>query len=100
MANEELWLLLSLRSESNATGAQARLRPHPSNYVLTPCKGTDDQKRFGAIGNACWKPSIRRIVGQVFLAREEPDERASLMCGVIADRPAEYGVLRLQRVEY
>jgi hypothetical protein len=67
---------------------------------LSSCEGADHQKWFGAFGDACGKSCVRRIVGQIFLAREEPDERASLMRDVIADRTAEYGVLRLKGVEY
>jgi hypothetical protein len=38
-------------------------------------------------------------VRQILLAGEEAQKRPALLCGVIADRPAQHGVLGLERVE-
>lgn len=42
---------------------------------------------------------IRRLMGQIFLTSEKPDERSALLRHVIAERPAQHRIRRLERIE-
>src|SRR5437763_531905 len=39
-------------------------------------------------------------MSQIALAREEPQERPSLLGDVVADRAAQHGIARLERIQY
>src|SRR2546426_11110089 len=43
---------------------------------------------------------IRRLVGQVPLARKESQEWPSLLGDVVADRPSQHGIAGLERVQH
>ena len=60
----------------------------------------DDAERLGARDDRPGERHVGRIVRQVLLAAEEPHERPPLFGGLVADRPAEHRVLRLERVEH
>src|SRR5688572_8905715 len=61
--------------------------------------GPDDQERLGAGRDRVGQRGVRRLVGQVLLAGEEPHERSPLVGHVVADRPAQHGMVALERVE-
>src|SRR5574341_934182 len=42
---------------------------------------------------------VRRLMGQILLAGEEPQERSALLRDVVADRPAQHRIAGLERVE-
>jgi len=42
---------------------------------------------------------VRRLVGQILLASEEPQHRSPPLCDVVADRPAQRRIAGLERVE-
>ncbi|HKI20153.1 MAG TPA: hypothetical protein VKA15_19845, partial [Isosphaeraceae bacterium] len=42
---------------------------------------------------------IRRVMGQILLAGEEPHERSALVRDMVADRPAQNRITDVERVE-
>jgi hypothetical protein len=66
---------------------------------LTAGDGADDKEGFLSGGDSLRQRGIRRFMGEVSLAGEESDKRPALLSTVIADRPAQHGITRLQRVE-
>src|SRR2546426_1701400 len=58
-----------------------------------------DQKRLRANRDRVGQRGIRRFVGQILLAGEDPHKRAALLRDVIADRPAQHRIAGLERVE-
>src|SRR5690348_17441460 len=60
----------------------------------------DDQVGLRAGGDLLGQGVVRRLVGQVLLAGEEPDERPPGPAVVPADRPAQHRVAGLQGVEH
>src|SRR2546426_4285281 len=58
-----------------------------------------DQKRLRANRDRVGQRGIRRFVGQIPLAGEDPHERSALLRHVVADRPAQHRIARLERVE-
>src|SRR2546426_5479397 len=58
-----------------------------------------DQKRLCAHRDRVGQRGIRRFVGQILLAGEDPHERSALLREVIADRPAQHRIAGLERVE-
>jgi hypothetical protein len=57
---------------------------------LTAGHRPDNEKRFGPARDGVWHRRVRKLVGQVLLAREEPDERAASLGHVVADRSAKH----------
>jgi hypothetical protein len=67
---------------------------------LTARYGPYDQEWFLPRGHLPRQRSIRRIVRQILLASKEAQERAALLCHVVADRPAQHWILRFDRIQY
>ena len=67
---------------------------------LTARHRADDHERFGTANDRIRQRSIRQLVGQILLARIEPDERPAPLGDVITDRPAQHRVRRFERVEH
>ena len=59
---------------------------------LPSSDGPDDDKRLFPGCDRVGKRSIRRFVGQVFFASEEPQERPPLLGDVIADGASQHGI--------
>ena len=66
---------------------------------LAAGNGPDDQKRLRPRRDRVGQRGVRRLVGQVLLAGEEPHERPALLRDVVADRPAQHRIAGLERVE-
>src|SRR5579875_1696250 len=64
-----------------------------------PGHRADDQVRLGAVGDRPGERGVGRLVRQVLLAGEEPDERPPRAAAMTPDRAAQHRVARLQRVE-
>ena len=62
--------------------------------------GSDDEQRLGARRDRGGQRRVRRVVGQILLAGEEPHERPALLRDVIADRAAQHRIAGLERVEH
>src|SRR5260370_1483273 len=64
----------------------------------TPGDGPDDQQRllprYHGVGQRC----IRRFVRQILLACEEAQEGTALLRDVIANGPAQHGILGLEGI--
>src|SRR2546426_5700681 len=67
--------------------------------LLAAGHGPHDEKRLGPVRDRVGQRGIRRFVGQILLAGEEPHERPALVRDVVADRPAQHRVAGLERVE-
>src|SRR3989442_15816601 len=67
--------------------------------ALAAGHGTHDQKRLCAHRDRVGQRGIRRFVGQILRAGEEPQERSALLRDVVADRPAQHRIAGLERVE-
>ena len=61
--------------------------------------GSYDQKRLSPRYDGCGQGGIRRFVGEVLLAGEEPYKGPALSGDVIAERAAECWIGGLERVE-
>src|SRR5205807_10091739 len=61
---------------------------------------SDDQEGLFARRNLLGQRSVGRLVGQVFLASEEPHHRAALLRDLIPDRAEQRRVARLQSVQH
>ena len=59
----------------------------------------DDEERFLSFNYRFRQHGFWRLVRDVFLAREEPNEWTPFQCAVIANRPAQNRIARFQRVE-
>src|SRR2546425_998928 len=60
----------------------------------------DDEKGLRPRRDRVGERGIGRLVGQVPLAREKSQERPPLLGDVIADRPAQHGIVGLEGVEH
>jgi len=49
----------------------------------------NDKERLGAVDDRVGQFRFGRFKGQVFLAREKPNEWAPLQCAMVANRPAQ-----------
>src|SRR5438093_1561181 len=67
--------------------------------ALAAGHGTHDQKRLCAHRDRVGQRGIRRFVGQILLAGEDPHERSALLRDVVADRPAQHRIASLERVD-
>src|SRR5437773_3397892 len=72
---------------------------HPQDASLAAGHGPDDQERLGARRDGVGQRGVRRLVGEILLAGEEPHERPALLRDVVADRPAQHRIAGLERVE-
>src|SRR5438045_439727 len=61
--------------------------------------GPHDQEGLRTHRDGVGQRVIRRLMGQVLFAGEEPHERPSLQRDLIADRPAQHRIAGLERVE-
>ena len=61
--------------------------------------GPNDQKRLSPGRDRFGQWGVRRLMGQILLAGEEPQERPALLGDLVADRPAQHGIAGLERVE-
>src|SRR6266851_91153 len=91
-ASFETWALApevrgpSLHCSSRASPLAARNRP-------------DDDKRLFPGRDRVGQWRVRRLMGQIFLAGEEPQERPALLRDLVADRPAQHRIVRFERVD-
>src|SRR2546429_8035453 len=60
----------------------------------------DHEKWFRSRYDGVGQRSVRRLVRQVPLARKEPQNRPPPLGDVVADRAAQHGIARLERVQY
>ena len=68
-------------------------------HSLAAGNGPHDQKGFCPCCDGVGQERIRRLMGQILLAGEEPQERSALPGDMVADRPAQHRVASLERVE-
>ncbi len=68
-------------------------------WSLAAGYGSHDEERLGPGRDCVGQRGIRRFVGQIPLAGEEPHERSALLRDVVADRPAQHRIPGLERVE-
>src|SRR5947208_16399615 len=71
-----------------------------SAETLAASDGPDDEKGFCTRCDRLGQRRIGRLKGIIFLASEEPQERATFLRDMIADRAAQHRILRLQGVEH
>src|SRR5438093_9630700 len=81
-----------------------------SSIYLTSCTSVpaglaagdrpDDEKGLRPRSDRFGKRGIRRVVGQVPLARKESQERPSPLGNVVSNRPAQHGIAGLERVQH
>src|SRR5439155_15774865 len=88
----------SRRSFPGRAKAPTRLARHCTR-PLAAGHGAHDQKGLGAERDRVGQRGVRRLVGQILLAGEEPHERPALLCDLVADRPAQHGIAGLEGVE-
>src|SRR5207302_7300808 len=67
--------------------------------ALAAGHGPHDQERLGARRDSLRQGCIRRLIGEILLAAEEPDERPALLGDVVANRSPQHRVGGLERVE-
>jgi predicted ester cyclase len=82
----EHWAAKRIIPHSRADRSAAGQRPH-------------DHKGFCAGRDRVGQGGVGRLVRPILLAGEEPDKRTPLLGGVVADRPAQHGILRLECVQ-
>src|SRR6516165_9300306 len=66
---------------------------------LAAGNGPYDEKGFGPGRDRVGQRAVWRLMGQILLAGEEPQEGPALLCNVVADRPTQHRVAGLERVE-
>ena len=62
--------------------------------------GPDDDERLLPRCDSIRQRGVGRLVGQIFLAGEEAQERAALLGVVVADGAAQHGIARLKCVQH
>jgi len=67
--------------------------------TLPAGNGADDEEGLFPRRDRLREWSVRRLVGQVFLASEESQKRPPLQRIVVANRAAQHGITGLERVE-
>src|SRR5262245_20664306 len=72
---------------------------HPTTQLLAAGHGADDQKWLGSRCDRVGQRGVRRLMGEILLAREEPHERAAHLSDVVADRPSQHRIAGLERVK-
>src|SRR5258708_20537350 len=68
--------------------------------TLSARNGPDDGKGFCTRRDGVGQRGVRRLVGKIFLARKESQERPALLCDMIADGPAQHGIAGLECVKH
>ena len=68
--------------------------------ALTTRNGPDHNKRLFPGCDCIGERGVGRLVGEVFFAGEEAQERAALLGDVVADGAAQHGIARLERVQH
>jgi len=86
----------SARSRSTISIAKSR---RGASGILAAGHGPDNEKRLGPRRDRFGQRRVGRIVRQIALAREEPNERAAATRGAIADRSSQHRIARFQRIE-
>lgn len=86
--------------ESASREANTTLSGDPP--ILESASGhcSDYQEGFHAAGHGFGKVGIRRLIGEILLAREEPDHRAALARGGVSKCPAQGRMGGLERVQH
>src|SRR6267142_212820 len=74
-------------------------KPRGSRNKLSAGDGSDDDQGLGAACDGGWHRFVGGIVREIFLAREEAQERAPLPRSVVADGAAQHGMTRLERIQ-
>src|SRR5256885_3641988 len=71
-------------------------------YLMSSPSGNrpDHEKRLRPRSHGFRQWGIGRVVGQIPLAREEAQERPSLLGDVVADRAPQHGIARLERIQH
>ena len=80
----------------------ARVKRYADGKILarlTAGNGAEDDKGFRPRCDRIGKRGIRRLMREILLAGEEPQERPALLGHLIADRPAQHRIAGLKRVE-
>src|SRR6266576_6252017 len=72
----------------------------PDDFCLSPDDRPDNQERLCACGDQLRQWRVRRVVRQIPRAREEAQEWPALRRDMVADRPAQHRIARLERVEH
>ena len=67
--------------------------------LLTPRDRAHNQERLRRINYRIRQRSVWRLMRQVLLAGEEPHERPALSRNLIADRPAQRWIARLECIQ-
>jgi len=73
---------------------------HRDQKALTSGDGSDDEEGFGTGRDGVRQWRVRRLVREVFFAREESQERPTLSRSVVADGPAQHGIAGFKGVEH
>lgn len=68
--------------------------------ALTACDCSNNQKRFAPVHHRIGQGRVRRLVGEVLLACEKPQEGAAFFSDVVANRAAQHRIARFKRGEY
>ncbi len=71
-----------------------------AKILLTAGHRSHNQKRFCAASDCVRQRSVRRLVGPILSASEEPDKWPPLLSNVIADRPAQHRIARLKDIQH
>jgi hypothetical protein len=66
---------------------------------LASCNGPHDQKRLLPRDHRVRQWRVRRLMRKILLAGEEPQERPALLCHMVADRPPQHRIVRLECVD-
>ena len=61
--------------------------------------GADHQKRLGSFGDGVGQRSVRRFVGEIFMASKKSDERPALLRHMVAHRTAQHRIASLKCVQ-
>lgn len=61
--------------------------------------GPDDHERLGAGSDLLGKRRVQGLMGNVFFAGEEAQERAALLGDVVADGAAEHGITGFEGIQ-
>ena len=80
----------------------ARVKRYADGKILarlTAGNGAEDDKGFRPRCDRIGKRGIRRLMREILLAGEEPQERPALLGDLIADRPAQHRIAGFKRVE-
>ena len=87
-------------SPVQAERSSATARGHRNfGFGLAAGDGPNDDERFLPRRDRVGQWSIRRLMGQILLAGEEPQERPALLRDLIADRPTQHRIAGFERVE-